>query len=105
MPDRVIYIGNDMTLEITGLTNSATGSVVSGADCELTLYDENDDAVTGQVFPVTMNAEGSGRYTGTLESTLDLIPGRNYRAVVDVDAGGGATAQFVQLLRARERTT
>lgn len=105
MPDLSIFIGNDTTLELSGLTNTATTASVAGADCALTLYDENDDPVTGQAWPVTMADEGSGRYTGTLESTLDLVPGRNYRAVVDVDAGGGAAAQFVLLLRARERTS
>ena len=99
------FVGNDTALELAGLTNTATASIEPAATCELTLRDENDDPVTGQAWPVTMSSLGGGRYTGTLESTLDLIPGRNYRAVVDVDAGGGAAAQFVLLLRARERTS
>lgn len=98
-----LYVGNDTIVELTGLTNSATGATVNSASASITLVDENDAPVDGMTFPQAMTALGNGAYSATLQDTLDLTPGLNYRLYVDVNAGSGLAASFALVLRARER--
>ena len=98
-----LYVGNDTTVELTGLTNSVTGAAVNNATATVTLVDENDVAVTGMTFPQAMTPLGNGAYSATLQDTLALTAGQNYRLYVDVNAGSGLAASFALVLRARER--
>lgn len=104
MPDDAIYVANDTRVELAGLVNASTGNPVNGAAVTMTLVDENDDPVDGQAWPTSLMPLGSGRYAGLIDSSADLLPGRNYRLYVDVEAGAGLAASFVRVLRAQERS-
>lgn len=91
-----LYVGNDMILEVEGLTDEATGDFVNDADITATLYTQAGAEVAGQVWPVAMTyvADTAGIYRATLADTLSLTPNQRYRARVVADAGPGRRSQW-----------
>lgn len=92
----ILYRGNDHLLEITGLINAGTQEYINSAAVTVTLYDEDDVEVAGQVWPTTMSyiASSNGNYRCVLDDALELTPGAFYTAVVSVDAGSGLKAKW-----------
>ena len=91
-----LYVGNDMILEVEGLTDEASGEVVNDAGVNATLYTLAGAEVAGQVWPIAMPyvAETSGIYRATLADTLALVPNQRYRARIVADAGPGQRGQW-----------
>lgn len=76
----------------------------AAATVQATLF-ESDGAteVTGQTWPATMTAEGSGNYRAILSDQANLIAGQNYIARIVVDDGPDRHAEFNLSLVARRR--
>lgn len=92
----LVYVANTNLIELHGLKNAATDSLISGASVEFTLKDKSDVAVTGDTFPAAMAAiDGEpGGYRGVLKDTLALTAGQTYKAFVDVDGGADLIAHY-----------
>lgn len=91
-----LYVGNDMILEVEGLTDEATGDVVNSADVTATLYTLAGSEVAGQVWPVALPyvADTNGIYRATMADSLSLTPNQRYRARVVADGGPGRRGQW-----------
>ena len=91
-----LYVGNDMILEVEGLTDEATGDFVNDADVTATLYTTAGAPVPGQTWPVPLPhlADSNGIYRATLADTLALTPNQRYRARVVADGGPGRRSQW-----------
>ena len=76
-----IYIGNNNQIELHDLRDVTTGTPDNTAAVEVTLRDATSgNPVEGQAWPTTMDPQGSGLYTATLQSLLELNPNCLYTA-------------------------
>jgi hypothetical protein len=100
-----LYVGNDMILEVEGLSDEASGEVVNDADVAATLYTLNGSPVPGQVWPIALVhvADTAGIYRGTLADTLQLTPMQRYRAHIQADGGPGRRSQWHMDVMAKMR--
>jgi len=101
-----LYVDNSNVVELQGLTNSASGDFDVGATVTVTLYDRDGVAVTGQVWPATMAyvTGTDATYRATLESDIDIVAGRVYRAVVSATGSGGETGKWTGSVIAETRS-
>lgn len=99
-----IYIDNHNVIELSGLKNSATNVIDTGATVEVTLKDENGNNVAGQTWPATMAHDSGGLYRATLDEDLDLTPLASYVAHVDATGSGGQVGHWEKAVTARTRT-
>ena len=92
----LIRIENDNLLTVDGVQDSSDGSFLNAATVIATLKDEEGVDVTGQTFPLTLTyvTASDGKYTGTLEDTLDLMASVDYTLCVDIDSNTGFKANF-----------
>lgn len=101
-----LYVGNDMMIEVEGLTNEATGQIVNDAAVAVTLLDTQGNQVGGQVWPLTMGyvAETDGIYRATLADTLGVVVNTRYLARITADAGSGRRSEWdIDVLASRRR--
>ncbi len=85
----VIFFLNDNVIELSGLKDEITQAELNAATVTVTLEDNNGVEVTGETWPLTMVALGSGGiYRATLVDTLGVTLLEQYVAIVDVDSGG-----------------
>ena len=91
-----LYVGNDMVLEVEGLTDEASGEVVNDADVTATLYTLAGAEVTGQAWPIALPymTNTSGIYRATMADTLALVANQRYRARIITDGGPGRRGQW-----------
>jgi hypothetical protein len=78
-------------LELTGLTSSITGQLVSDATVSVTIVDAHGQEVAGETWPLTVSpVRGApGTYRATLSASLAINPRQSVDAVVVADAGTG----------------
>ena len=102
----ILYRGNDLLLELTGLKNAATGDFINNAAVTCTLYDSSDAEVAGQIWPSTMSyvTASNGDYRCTLDDSLELTPGAFYVVVIEVDAGSDLKGRWELKCQAHKRT-
>jgi hypothetical protein len=84
----LLYIDNSNVVELTELTNSATGLAITTATVTVTLYDSAGVVVTGQTFPAAMSHVSAGTYRATLEDDIVLVENRQYVAHIDATYTG-----------------
>jgi hypothetical protein len=87
----VLLWQNDNLLEVKGLEVKRTGAAIDSATIQVTVK-EDGTPVSGQSWPLTLNAVGSGGdYYGTLDDAISVDPGDRLTAEVDaVDTAGRA---------------
>lgn len=88
----IIYILSDNIIEVTGVTNAATGTVINDASVTLTLLDAASGiAVEGQTWPLELSyiTGSSGNYRGTIIDGITVSANQNLIAEVIVDGGAG----------------
>lgn len=93
----IIYVGNDMVLDVENVRNALTGIAISDADVQLTLRDQASNAmVSGESWPKTLAAVPGqpGRYRCTIPYTLSIAANQRLVAEIDIDAGPGLRATF-----------
>ena len=72
----ILYDGNDHVVRLKGLKDSA-GEDVTAATVEATLFD-GEAEVPGQAWPLVLTADGTGNYTGVLDSAVQVTVGKRY---------------------------
>lgn len=102
----ILFDANDNLLEVTSLTNVASGETIDDATVTVTLRNRDGTEVTGASWPVTLPAVAgvAGSYRVTLEDTLDLTTGQAVTAIIDADAGAGLKGHWERTLKVRKRT-
>ena len=81
-----LIVGSTNVISIPLLQNELDGTPVTGADVDLTLYDEETDAeLTGVVWPVAMNHVSGGLYRGVVSVNLNITHNQRVRAVALAD--------------------
>lgn len=102
---QILYVGNDMVLELDGLKDDVSGNAANNADVSVTLFDEQGAPVEGGTWPQSLVhvSGGNGLYRTTLPYTLTLTQGRRYTATVVADAGPGLHAEWEMEVMARHR--
>ena len=98
-----IYIANNNTIELAGLTNSATEVVDTAATVECTLKDSEGVEVVGQSWPATMAHVSAGLYRATLDYDLVLVHNARYTADVDAVGSGGEVGHWEVAMKAKDR--
>ena len=101
----VLLIGNDQTLDVTGVQNKVSGTYINNAVVTARVKHLNGDDVTGQAWPVTLAyvTSSDGNYRGVLEDGLELIAGKRYSIEIRIDAGSDVIGFFRRLAIARYR--
>ena len=96
-----LYVGTDNLL--TNTVTDQDDNAVTGATVEATVLESDASTeVAGMTFPASFSDDGSGNYSVTLESTLDLTVGELYWIRIDI-SGGGADDQRWQREVAQRR--
>ena len=97
---KTIYIGNDTSVSLNGLTNKTLGTYINNATGTITISDENGDTVSGVTFPLSLAyvANSDGDYVATIDSTLSLTEGKIYNGTVDVSVGSVDAQWKIQLM-------
>lgn len=94
---KLLWVGNDMILEVAELRNTATGAYLNAATVTATLTDAAGVNLGGQSWPLAMvYVTGSnGIYRATLTYALQITARERVTATIAVNAGGGLRAQWV----------
>ena len=91
----VIFLLSDNTIELSGLKDEITGTLINDATVTVTLKDKNDVNVVGETWPLAMTALGTGGiYRAVLKDTLTLTLLDRYKAIVDVTTTGGTVGKW-----------
>jgi hypothetical protein len=98
-----LYLDNSNVIELRSLTNSVTGAADTGASVSVTIKDASGKNVTGQAWPAAMGHTSNGTYRATLDSSINLIAGRKYTAVVNATGTGGEIGEWNCSVIAEER--
>ena len=97
-----LYIGNDMVIEVTELTNSVTSVVDEAATVAVTLL-SSGSTVAGATWPISMPHVAGGLYRATLPAGLQLYASTSYSAVITVTGAGGEVAKWEPQVVAQKR--
>lgn len=96
-----LLIGNDHTLEVTGLRDEVLNTYINDAD--VTAEIKNQSGVVVASVTLAYVASSNGNYRGTIEDTTAILNGKFYTAEITADAGGGLVAFWRKDLLARYR--
>lgn len=107
----VVYYLNDNIVEVVLKDPTKSGDqayINSGATVQIIeVVDKDGNQVTGTdvAWPLAMTyvAASDGLYRATLVDTMDVVPGREYEAVVEADAGAGLKLHQTVEFEMRER--
>ena len=100
-----LYAGNNTILvELTGLTNDRTDAEINDATVECTItVTRTGEEVTGETWPVVMDAVGSGGdYQATISADSDIDAGVEYTITIAITSGTNL-AEFSETVRAKAR--
>lgn len=102
----ILYVGNNCTVDLSGLHNTVTGRPVSDAIVTITLFDAGGAQVLGSDWPQQMSQlrDSNGTYRATLPYTMAIVAGARYTAHVVAEAGNGLHAEWDLPCVGRERT-
>jgi hypothetical protein len=92
----VLYEGNDMLLEVSGLRNLLTNGYLNTATVAATLKDDAGVDVVGLTWPVALLyvANSDGLYSANLPANLSIVAGDRCTLEVTADAGAGLKAAW-----------
>lgn len=89
-----LYLDNSNVIELRDLTNSVTGAADTGASVQVTITDASGIELSGETWPVLMAHAFAGTYRATLSSSINLVAGRYYRAVVEATGSGSEVGKW-----------
>lgn len=91
-----VFVANSNILELLGLKSSVDSTFINDAVVGVTIKDNNELAVAGQVWPLALAyvASSNGNYRCILPSVLSLDPDREHTAYIEVTAGAGRTGHW-----------
>ena len=97
-----IYLGNDHTVTLDSLVDSAGGPLVGATVSATLLHGTTLQEIPGHTWPLAMQHIADGTYTGTIDKAVSVNKGVEY--VLRVKASQGeADAQWDLLLECEWR--
>lgn len=89
MTARVLYVDNDMRLEVSGLRD-LDGNYLNSATVSATIYDSLGVAVAGQSWPLNLAYVllSNGIYRGIIDDGAGFIDGKEYTIVIEATYSG-----------------
>ena len=88
-----LYLGNDLTVTLDSLVDSAGGPLVGATVRATLLHGTTLQEIPGQTWPLAMQHIDAGTYTGTIDKAVNVNKGVGY--VLRVTASQGeADAQW-----------
>lgn len=104
----IVYVANSNLIELDEVFSKADEQFVDTATVVLTAIKDKEtgDVVGGEVFPKAMDlVPGSDRkYRCIVDEDIEIIAGRKYTAVIDLDDGPGRIGHWDLPLIAKTRT-
>jgi hypothetical protein len=87
----VLLIGNDQSIQVSGLQDQNTGDYLDSATVTVTIKNPDGTAVSGGTWPLTLDyvTSSNGNYLGIIEDGVALIERRAYTIEVTADDGSG----------------
>ena len=82
-----LFIGTDQYVVLPKLTGD-NGTTGTDATVTATVTDSSGRKIGGQTWPLTLNHDGAGRYSGILQDTLKLEPKQRYLLTITAELGG-----------------
>lgn len=84
-----VFVANTNLLELLGLTDAVTGTVINDAAVTVTICDNNDKPVSGVSWPATLAyvAASAGNYRLVIDSAAGLVADTKHVAHINVNAG------------------
>ena len=82
-----IYIGNDHTVTLNSLVDSAGGPVTSASIAVTLLERDSLDPVSGVTWPITLVHIADGTYTGTIDKAVEVVKSQKYVLRIIASAG------------------
>ena len=82
-----LNINSDNIIELRGLKDVITGTVITGATVTVTLKNASGTEVSGATWPLTMAHAGNGLYRAILPNELVLNANLAYVATIIADNG------------------
>lgn len=91
---QILFVGNSNDIEISGLRNEATGSIVTGATITARVLDSSGDPIDGQEWPLALPAVSGepGTYRGQVSHAAELVARGRYTIQIDISGGGMVAA-------------
>ena len=106
----IIYLGNNHTITLAGLTNCQTGALDTGATVTVTIVDSSGTQVSSSpdIWPLSMplvsESPTTATYRATLPADLVLAAKRSYVAVIDATGSGGQIGHWEYPIKAQVRS-
>jgi hypothetical protein len=94
---RILYNDSDNLIQVNNVTDQKLGTAITGAEVNVTVYDRDGTEVSGPTWPVLLDEDGGGDYSGILPDTMVLLPPDFVD--VEVDINGGADLQRTKMFR------
>lgn len=100
------FVANTNVLELTGLHSAIEAAYINDAAVTVTLKDADDVAVTGAVWPMTMDyvAGTNGNYRAILADALPLVAREKYTAYIEADGGADRIGRWTFSFKPAART-
>lgn len=99
-----VYVDNDNTFTLPGVTNNVTGSVETGAVVTMRIVNMTGDDVDGISWPVTMpNINSKGDYQVTIDKALAIEAEQRYRVQITLNDGSGGDGFWDVSFKAQTR--
>ena len=89
-----LRLGSTNVIAVTGLKNSVTGVVDTGATVTATIIDANDQPVAGETWPKALPHATAGTYRASISHELEVCPRATYLALVRAVGSGGEVRQW-----------
>lgn len=78
-----LFVRNDNSVFLSGLRNSSDDSYINDATVSFTVYDDACNQLAGAIgVSMAYVSASNGRYRGVLQSTVDLVAGKEYTVVI-----------------------
>jgi len=93
----VMWVDNDMLVEIDGLQDSSDDSYLNAATVTATIKDPDGTEITGQSLPISLSyvSSSNGKYQGVFDTLLSLTVGDT--GTIEVTAVEGTLNAFWSL--------
>ena len=98
-----IFVNNDNTFTLPGVTNEVTGAVENGGTVVLTIVTLSGTEVSGIAWPLSMpNINTKGDYQVTVDKAMAIVSGERYRALIVLSGPGDAAWDIPFQAKTRE---
>lgn len=100
---RAFYRENTQVFELYDFRSSTSGRHINDATVSLTIKNQLDENLLGQVWPLSLSPIGKGMYRATLPHTIATTVGESLKACIVADTVSGSHSEWNFTLNVKER--